>query len=102
MSGLVSRSLKVVALVFSSVPMLPVIHGVRLGYVHIVTVGMTSSMHLFMKRVTDVVNTLMSSVESGNIIQSALAKQSCSLASASSDLLRIVHVIGTSCLSFCL
>ena len=50
-----------------------------------VTVGTMSSMHLLMKPMTDVVYSSMPSEESWNIFQSVLAKQSCSLASASSD-----------------
>jgi hypothetical protein len=50
-------------------------------------------MHLFMKLVADVVNFLMLSDESQNIFQSVLAKQSCSLASASSDHVRIELVL---------
>ena len=42
-------------------------------------------MHLLMKPVTDVVYSSMPSEESRNIFQSVLAKQSCSLAFASSD-----------------
>ena len=42
-------------------------------------------MHLLMRPVTDVVYSSMPSEESRNIFQSVLAKQSCSLASVSSD-----------------
>ena len=70
---------------FSSERMLPVIDGFWLGYVRTVTVGTTSSMHLLMKPMTDVVYSSMPSEESWNIFQSLLAKQSCSLTSASSD-----------------
>ena len=73
-----SRSLKAAALPFSSVQMLHVIHGFWLGYVLTVTVGTTSSMHLL-------IYSSMPSEESRNIFQSVQAKQSCSLASASSD-----------------
>ena len=65
--------------------MLPVINGFWLGYVRTVTVGTTSSMHLLMKPLTDVVYSSMPSEDSQNIFQFVLAKQSCSLASASSD-----------------
>ena len=84
-----SRSLKAAALAFSSMWMLPVIHGFWLGYVRTVTVGMTSSMHLLM---TEVVYSSMPLDESRNILQSVLAKQSCSVASASSDHFRIEQV----------
>ena len=47
--------LEAAALAFSSVWMLLVIHGFWLGYVCTVTVGTSSSMHLLMKPVTDVV-----------------------------------------------
>jgi hypothetical protein len=50
-----------------------------------VTVGMTSIMHLLMQPVADVVDSSMPSEESQNMFQSVIAKQSCSLASASSD-----------------
>ena len=70
--------LETAALVFSSVRMLPVIRGFWLGYVHTVTVGTTSSMHLLMKPMTDVVYFSMPSEESRNMFQSVLAKQSCS------------------------
>ena len=43
------RSLKAADLAFSTMRMLPVIHGFWLGYVRTVTVGTTSSMHLLMK-----------------------------------------------------
>ena len=66
--------------------MLPVIHSFWLGHVRTVTVGTTSSMHLLMKSVTDVVYSSMPSEECQTIFQSVLAKQSSSLASASSDL----------------
>ena len=82
--------------------MLPVIHGFWLGYVRIVTVGTTSSMHLLMKPMTEVVYSSMLLDESRNIFQSVLAKQSCSVASASSDHFRIERVTGASCFSFCL
>ena len=54
-----SLSLKVAALVFSSVKMLPVIHRFWLGYVLTVTVGMTLLMNLLMKTVTEVVYSSM-------------------------------------------
>ena len=85
-----SCSLKTTALAFSSVRMLPVIHDFWLGYVRTVTVGTTSSMHLLMKPMTDVVYSSMPLEESKNIFQPVLAKQSCSLAS------------GASCFNFCL
>jgi hypothetical protein len=47
--------LKAAVLPFSSVLMLPVIHGFWLGYVRTVIMGTTSSMHLLLKPVTDVV-----------------------------------------------
>ena len=65
--------------------MLPVIHGFWLGYVRTVTVGTTSLMHLLMKPMTEVVYSSMTLDESQNIFQSVQAKQSCSLASTSSD-----------------
>jgi hypothetical protein len=68
----VSRSLKAEALAFSSVRMLRVIHGFWLGYVRTVTVGTTSSMHLLMKPVTEVVDSSMPLDESHNIFQSVL------------------------------
>ena len=80
-----AAALKAAALPFSSVRMLPVIHGFWLGYECTVTVGTTLSMHLLMKPVTDAMYSSMPSEESWNIFQSVLAKQSCSLASASSD-----------------
>ena len=79
------RSLKVAAVAFSSMRMLPVIHGFWLGYVRTVTVGTSSSMHLLMKLMTEVVYSSMPLEESWNIFQSVLAKQSRSLASALSD-----------------
>ena len=94
-AGFLSHSLKVAALAGSSVRMLPVIHVFWLGYVRTVTVGTTSSMHLLMKAVTDVVYSSMPSDESLNIFQSVLAKQSCSLASVSSDYFLIDRVTGT-------
>ena len=63
----------------SSVRMLPVIHGFRLGYVRMVTVGTTLSMHLLMKLVTEVVYSAMRLDESRNIFQCLLAKQSSSV-----------------------
>ena len=54
-------------------------------------------MHLLMKPVTDEVNSSMPLDEYWNIFQSVLAKQSCSLASASLDHFHIEHVAGTSC-----
>ena len=98
--GLVSCYLKAGALAFSSMRMLPVIHGFLLECVRTVTVGMTSSMHLLMKPMTEVVYSSMPLDESRNIFQSGLAKQSCSVASASSDHFRIKRVTGTSCFSF--
>ena len=65
--------------------MLPVIHGLWLGYVRTVNVGTMSLMHLLMKPVIEVVNSLMPLDESWNIFKSVLAKQSCSVASLSSD-----------------
>ena len=82
---LVSCSLKAAALVFSSVRILPVIHGFWLGNVRMVTVGTTSSIHLLMKPVTEVVYSSTPLDESWKLFQSVLAKQSCSVASASSD-----------------
>ena len=76
---LVSRSLKAAALAFSSMWMLPVIQGFWLRYVRTVTVGTTSSMHLLMKPMTEVVYSSMPLDESQNIFQSVLAKQSCSI-----------------------
>ena len=73
-----------------------------LGYVRTVTVGTTSSMHLLMKPMTEVVYSSMTLDESRNILQSVLAKQSCSVASTSSDHFRIEGVTGTSYFSFCL
>ena len=61
---------------------LPVIQGFWLGYVRMVTVG-TMSMHLLMKPVTEVVDSLMPSDEFWNIFQSVLVKQSSRLTSAS-------------------
>ena len=69
------------------------------GSVRTVTMGMTSTMHLLMKPVTDVVHSSMPSGESRNIFQSVLAKQSCSFAYASSYHFRIERVTGTSCFS---
>ena len=66
MSGLVSRSLKASAVAFSSMWMLPIIHCFWLGYVRTVTVE-TSSMHLLMKPVTDVVYSSILSDEFRNI-----------------------------------
>ena len=54
------------------------------------------------KPVTEVVCSSMPLDESRNIFQSVLAKQSCSVASASSDHFRIDRVTGTSCFSFSL
>ena len=79
------RSLKAAALAFSLLLMLPVIRCFWLGYVLTVTVGMTSLMHLLMKLVTEVVHSSMLLDESRNIFKSVLAKQSCSVVSASSD-----------------
>jgi hypothetical protein len=75
--------------------MLPVILGFWLGYV---TVGT----HLLMKPMTEVVYSSVTLDESQNIFQSVLAKQSCSVASASSDHFCIEQVTGTSCFSFSL
>ena len=91
------RSLKTAALALSSMWMSPVIYGFWLGYVRTVTVGMTSSMHLLMKLMTEVVYSLLSLDESRNIFQSVLAKQSCRVASASSDHFHIERVNNTSC-----
>ena len=82
MSGLVSHSLKVAGIAYSSVQMLPVSHGFWLGNVHAVTVGMMSLMHLSRKLVTEVVYSSMPLDESRNIVQSVLAKQSFGVASA--------------------
>ena len=79
MSRLVSQSLKATALAFSSVQMLPVIHGFWRGYVRRVAVEATS-MHLLMKPVTQVVYSSMPYDESRNIFHSVLAKQSGSVA----------------------
>jgi hypothetical protein len=65
--------------------------------VRTVTFGTMSSMPLLMKPVTDV-----PSEESWNKFQYVLAKQSCSLASASSDHFLIDRVTGASCFRFCL
>ena len=64
--------MKAAALAFSLVRMLPVIYGFWLWYVRTVTVGTTSSMHLLMKPVTDVVYYSMPLEESLNIFQSVL------------------------------
>jgi hypothetical protein len=61
-------------------------------------VGTTTAMHFLMNPVTDVVYSSMQSDECGNIFQSVLAKQLCSLASASSAHFRIERVTGTSVL----
>ena len=61
--------MKVAALPFSSVRMLPVIHDFWLGYVRTVTVGTTSAMNLLIKPVTDVVYSSMSSEESQNMFR---------------------------------
>jgi hypothetical protein len=53
-----------------------------------------------MKPMTDVVYSSMPSEESQNIFQYVLEKQSCSLASASSDHFFIDRVTGASCLFF--
>ena len=66
--------LKTAALPFSSVQMLPVIHGFWLEYVRTVIVGTTSSMYLLTKPVTDVMFSSMPLEESRNIFQSVLAK----------------------------
>jgi hypothetical protein len=71
-SGFVSRFLKAAALVFSSVRMLSVIHSFWLGYVPMLTVGVSSSMHLLMKPETAVVNYSVLFNESRNILQSEL------------------------------
>jgi hypothetical protein len=87
--------------------MLPVIHGFWLGYVR--TYGHCGD---------DAVDALIDEAdklrwytpqwytpqlnESRNIFQSALVKQSCSVASESSDHFRIERVTGTSYFSFCL
>ena len=47
--------MKATALAFRSVQMLSVIHGFWLGYVHTVTVGTTSLMHILIKLVAEVV-----------------------------------------------
>ena len=59
-------------------------------------------MHLLKKLMTEVVYSSMTLDESQNIFQSVLAKQSCSVASASSDHFRIERVTGTSFFSFLL
>ena len=61
-----------------------------------------SSMHLLMKLMTEVVYSSMPLDESQNIFQSVLAKQCCSVASASSDHFRVEQVTGASCFSFSL
>jgi hypothetical protein len=58
-------------------------------------------MHMI-KPVTDVVYSSIPSKESRNIFQSMLAKQSCSLASASSGHFFIDRVTGAFCFNFCL
>ena len=75
--------------------------GFWLVYVRTVTVGTTSSMHLLMKPMTEVVYSSMPLDESWNIFQSVLAKQSCSVAAESSDHFRTERVTGSSCFSFC-
>ena len=57
-----------------------------------VTVGMTSSMHLLMKLMTEVVYSSTPLDESRNIFQSVLAKPSCSVASASSNHFRRIEI----------
>jgi hypothetical protein len=84
-AGFLISSLKAAALAFSSVRMLPVIHGFCLGYVRTVIVGTMSSIDLLMKPMTNVVYYSMPLLKSWNIFQSVLAKQSGSLAFASSD-----------------
>ena len=66
---------------------------------YVVTVGTTSSMHLLIKTVTDMVYSSMSSEESREHVPFCATKQSCSLASASSDHLFIDRVTGASCLN---
>ena len=68
-----------------------------LGYVRTVTVGTISSMQLLIKPGTYVVYSSMPLEESRNMFQSVIAKQSCSLASASSDHFFIDRVTGASC-----
>jgi hypothetical protein len=68
-----------------SVRLLPVIQGFWLENVRTVNVGVMSSMHLLMNPVTEVIYSSMQLDKSLNIFQSVLAKQSCSVASASSD-----------------
>jgi hypothetical protein len=80
-AGLVFLSLKVAALAFSLVWMLPVIHCFWLGYVRTFTVGMTLLMHLLMKPVTELAYSSMPLDKSQNIFQSVLAKQSYCIAS---------------------
>ena len=76
-----SRFLKAAALAVSLVRMLPIIQCFWLGYVCMVTVGTTLSMHLLMKPVTEVVYSSMPLDESQNIFHYVLSKQSCSVAS---------------------
>uniref|UniRef100_A0A4W5LR58 Uncharacterized protein n=1 Tax=Hucho hucho TaxID=62062 RepID=A0A4W5LR58_9TELE len=80
--------------------MFPVIHGFWLGYVRTVTVGTTTLMHLLMKPMTDVVYSSMPFEESRNIFQSVVAKQCCSLASASCNHFFVDRVTGASCFIF--
>jgi hypothetical protein len=62
-------------------------------------VGTMSLIHLLMKPETDVLYS-MPSEETWNIFQSVLAKQSCSIAPASSDHFCIDRVTGASSLNF--
>ena len=66
------------------------------------TVGMTASMHFLMKPMTEVLYSSMLLDDSRNICQSVIAKQSCSLASASSDHFFIDRVTSASCFNLCL
>ena len=93
-----SRSLKAAALAVSTVLMFPVIQGFWLGYLRTVSVEMKSSFHLLMKPLTEMVYSSMPFYESWNIFQSVPAKQSCSVASATSDNFRIVLVLPSSVL----
>jgi hypothetical protein len=95
--------MKAAALAFSSVWMLPVTLCFWLGYVRTVTVGTMSSKHLLIKPMTDVMYYSMPLEESRNIFQSVLAKQSCSLASASSDhfFIDLVTGEGELCMHLC-
>ena len=82
-----SRSLNVAALAFSSVQMLPVIHGFWLEYMYEDQHG-GDVIDAFVDE-AQVVYSLMPLDESRNIFQSVLAKQPCSVESALSDHFRI-------------